>query len=148
MVQESLLTAHQHFGQFEGNSKSEFLAWLRKILSNDLHQARRTFKGTQKRQLDRERQLQYNSSVEHPLVDTELTPSTNALVMEETLQLRQAIAKLPSDYQEVLQLHSWQQQSFVEIGAKMDRTPDAVRKLWTRAVLKLQEVMSKEENIE
>ena len=143
VVQESLLTAHQRFGQFQGDSKPQLLAWLRQIVKNDLLHARRTYTGTKKRRIDREQPLNNGSSLEYPLVDPEMTPATNAMALEETQLLQQAMMNLPEDYQQVLRLHSWQQQSFDVIGETMSRSSDAARKLWTRAVLKLQEELGK-----
>lgn len=148
VVQESLMTAHQEFGQFRGETRQQLLAWLRQIVKNDLLHARRTFKGTRKRQIDREQPLQFNSSLDNPIVDPEMTPATNALAEEESLQLKLAMAELPEAYQEVLRLHNWRQQSFVQIGEQMSKSPDSVRKLWTRAIIKLQEVMKKRQHIE
>jgi len=50
--------------------------------------------------------------------------------------------------QEVLRLHSFQQIPFDQIGESMSRSPDACQKLWTRAVMKLQEIMAKNQFIE
>lgn len=148
VVQESLLTAHQKFDQFHGTSKEELLAWLRKIAVYDLRHVTRSYKGTIKRQVDRERSLQINSSIQKPLVDGAYTPATNAMAAEQTAQLKLAVSELPADYQQVLRLHSWQQKDFDEIGKMMARSPDAARKLWTRAVLKLQEVLAAKQIIE
>ncbi|MFK7769265.1 MAG: sigma-70 family RNA polymerase sigma factor [Mariniblastus sp.] len=139
IVQESLLTAHQQFGRFQGKEKKQLVAWLRQILINDLNQARRTFKGTQKRQVDREQPLQSSSSHVRPLVDQELTPQTNALAVEQRCHLRLAIAALPADYQKVIELHSFDKMEFSEIGKIMERSSEACQKLWTRAVLKLRD---------
>ena len=143
VVQESLLTAHQKFIQFVGHSQPELLAWLRQILLNDVHHARRSYKGTKKRQLDRERSLQFKSSLDLGLADENNTPATNALVTEKLAQLESAIAEMQEDYQQVLRLHSFEQQSFEEVGEAMGRSADASRKLWTRAVMKLQEILAK-----
>lgn len=143
VVQESLLTAHQCFERFEGESKPELLAWLKKILSNDLLQAQRTFKTTQKRQVNRERPIQGNSSIMNPLVDPQVTPGTHAMVAEESALLHDAIEQLPADYQLVLREHSWHHKGFVEIGEVLGKSPEAIRKIWTRAVLKLQQILEK-----
>ncbi len=143
IVQETLLTAHQNFDQFHGNDKRELLAWLRQIVLNDLHHERRKFKGTQKRQVDRERSLNFMSSLVRPLVDAQITPQTNAMLAEESARLGNAMSKLPDEYQQVLQLRSWQELEFEEIGTIMDRSSEAARKLWTRAVLKLEQVLKK-----
>ena len=36
VVQETLFEAHRDFAQFRGSSEAEFLAWLRRILVNNL----------------------------------------------------------------------------------------------------------------
>ena len=148
VVQESLLTAHLKFEQFGGKTKPELLAWLRTILINDLRHAWRTFKGTQKRQVDRERPLQINSSLEQPLVDAQMTPQTNALVAEEAVQLQSAMSFLSKEHQQVLRLHNWQQKEFGEIGLEMGRSAEAARKLWLRAILKLKESIKKSQQHE
>lgn len=142
IVQESMITAHQNFPQFQGDEKKQFLAWLRQILVNDLYHARRSYKGTQKRHVARERPLQFNSSHDLPLVDPQLTPQTNAMAFEEANLLKHTISQLPTDYQTVLQLRSFEGKEFSEIAIEMSRSPEAVRKLWTRAVLRLQQAMT------
>lgn len=148
VVQESMVTAHEAFGRFEGTCEAELRGWLRKILINDMHHTRRAFKGTQKRELGRERSLQYESSTDFGLVDPNLTPGTNALNLEKSELLQAAIAEMPEDYRTVLQLHSFERLSFEEVGQKMDRTAGAARKLWTRAVHRLQQVMAEKKIID
>jgi RNA polymerase sigma-70 factor (ECF subfamily) len=43
VVQQTLLQAHVHRGQFRGGSEQEWLAWLRTILANTLAGAGRQF---------------------------------------------------------------------------------------------------------
>ena len=50
IVQETLLGAYRDFARFRGHSREELLAWLRKILQNNLAVFRRRDRGTQKRQ--------------------------------------------------------------------------------------------------
>jgi DNA-directed RNA polymerase specialized sigma24 family protein len=51
------------------------------------------------------------------------------------------MGRLSADHQAVLRMRYWDGLSFVEIGDRMSRSPDAVRKLWFRAVQRLQEEM-------
>ena len=146
VVQESMLKAYKGFEAFEGESKPQLLAWLRKILQNDLNHARRSFKTAKKRSVTNERALQVNSSLEYPLVDPQLTPQSNAVVLEQSARLNNALSQLPDDYQQAIQLRSFQGLSFEDVGLKMKRTADASRKLWTRAILKLQETIDSKEN--
>ena len=57
LVQETLLGAYRDFGAFHGCSRAELLAWLRKILQNNLAVHRRRYRGTRKRQLSLEIRL-------------------------------------------------------------------------------------------
>ena len=60
IVQETLLAAHRDFTQFCGTSESEFLAWLRQILSRNMAHATRDFT-RDKRDVRRERQCRHPS---------------------------------------------------------------------------------------
>jgi len=141
VVQESMLAAHRNFEQFRGESKAEFLGWLRTILVNDMRAARRSFKVTQKRMVGRESPIDADSFGAKRLVDQELTPSTNAMQQEEAQLLQRALSCLSDEQKQVIELHDWQQKSFVEIGMVVGKSPDAVRKVWTRAIVKLQQIM-------
>src|SRR2546421_12928759 len=46
VVQETLLKAHQHFGQFRGRTDAELAAWLRQILARNLTDLARRYRGT------------------------------------------------------------------------------------------------------
>lgn len=141
IVQETLITAHEKFDNFIGDDQQQLKAWLRQIVTNDVYEAGRRYKGTAKRQVDREQQIQYRSSIAHPLVDPNYTPKTNAIQDEESRRLSTAMSQLPEDYQQVIKLRSWEQLSFQQIGDELDRSEEAARKLWTRAIMKLQEFL-------
>jgi RNA polymerase sigma factor (sigma-70 family) len=61
------------------------------------------------------------------------------MVDERDAQLNAAISRLPDDYQQVLRLRYREDRSFDDIAAAMNRTANAVRKLWARAVERLQQ---------
>jgi DNA-directed RNA polymerase specialized sigma24 family protein len=46
VVQQSMLIANDKIGGFNGQTKSEFLAWMRQILINECRQAVRGFRKT------------------------------------------------------------------------------------------------------
>lgn len=144
IVQESLLTAHQKFEQFAGGSEGELLAWLRQILINGVYQAGRKYRA-KKRAVDRERPIAFTSSLDRGIADGANTPGTDALAIEEAKRLELAMAQLSEEHQQVIRLRNWQDLSFVEIGKQMERSPDAVRKLWSRAVLSLQKILGEVE---
>src|SRR5262249_7443769 len=54
LVQETFLEAQRDFGQFQGSRKEEVVAWLSRILLNNLANVSRHFRGTAMRALQRE----------------------------------------------------------------------------------------------
>lgn len=137
-VQQTLLAAHQNFRQFRGTSGEEFKGWLRQILHNDLNQARRYFFATARRSIDREHRLDDSQIVQPSIIDAMHTPGTDAMHKEEVRTLESALSSLPDDYRHVIRLRNWDELSFGEIGRRMNLSEDAARKLWYRAILKLQ----------
>ena len=69
------------------------------------------------------------------------SPSAEAVKHEHAERLEQAMARLPEDYRRVILLRYQDEQTFEEIGRLMNRSPNAARKLWLRAVERLQEEM-------
>ena len=68
------------------------------------------------------------------LVDPELTPRARASAQEEAGAVADAIAATPDDYRRVIELRNRDNRTFQEIGRAMDRSPDAARMLWFRAI--------------
>jgi RNA polymerase sigma-70 factor (ECF subfamily) len=137
VVQETLFTAQDAFDQFEGTSREEMLAWLRAILKNDLLTAHRHYR-TKKRHAGKESPI---GSKELGFQDLGFTPSSQAAAEEESRIVRAAMRRLTDEYRMVLELRNWQEMSFSEIGQSMNRSEDAARKLWSRAVLSLKKTL-------
>jgi len=140
VVQETLLAAHKNAQQFRGESREELLAWLKRILLRNLADARRTYHDAGKRQIVRERNLQGDSRVGMPpvdLLDDLATPGTHSVLREHASLLKEAILALPAEYREAVRLRNWERCSFEEIGKKMNRSTEAARKIWSRAVERL-----------
>jgi RNA polymerase sigma-70 factor (ECF subfamily) len=142
LVQDTFLKAHRHFGRFHGTTEEELLAWLRRLLLNNLADFRRLYRATDKRRATREVALEAGgSSAERGGNLAAAVPSPSKAVMgeERAAALQQVIDTLPEDYRCVLQLRHQEDQSFEEIGRRMNRSANAARKLWARAVERLQQ---------
>ena len=142
MVQQSLLDVQQHIVDFRGSSEAEFRAWVRQILRNNIQTARRRFKTAKQRDLNRE--IDIDDSGNPPLLHAEDSPSAAALNLERESVLESAMQKLPKHYRQVIQLRNWEELTFVEIAKRMDSTEDSVRKLWARALLRIQQEIAQE----
>jgi RNA polymerase sigma-70 factor (ECF subfamily) len=141
LVQETFLEAHRDFGQFEGASECDLLAWLRKILVRNLtDQARRH--RSMGRDLRREESLEAlmersDRPLQWALASTTSPPSEQASRREQDVLLADALARLPADYREVILLRNMDRLPFQEVAAKMRRSSGAVRMLWVRALERL-----------
>jgi RNA polymerase sigma factor (sigma-70 family) len=88
------------------------------------------------RQISRERPLEAivpNGLGQCLQADT-TSPSGKASRKEEAALLHAALERLPPDYARVLTLRHLHDCSFAEIGESMDRSSDAARMLWWRAL--------------
>jgi RNA polymerase sigma-70 factor, ECF subfamily len=143
VVQETLLEAVRDFHQFQGHTEAEWLAWLRHILLHNLANCQRRFRETGKRQVSRERPLDDRNSRFDPqevLAADSSSPSQRAIKDEEAMALQRALDQLPEHYRQVILLRHREQCSFDEIGRRMNRSADAARMVWWRAIDRLQQV--------
>ncbi len=141
IVQESMLAAQRSFSQFSGTQRNEFLAWLYQIVRNDILESARRYRQSGKRNIALESPLSGGVS-ERRFVDPRHSPTTEAMLKEQAAILRAALARLSPEYRQVIQLRNWQQLPFAEIGGIMNRSAEAARKLWSRALAELQAEMN------
>lgn len=142
LVQDVFLEAHRHFAGFQGNSEAELVGWLRQILAARLANTVRHYLGTRQRDVRLERDLageldQSSRVLAKALMAPQSTPSQRAVRREQVVLLADALERLPADYREVIVLRHLQELPFAEVAARMDRSAEAVKKLWTRALTKL-----------
>jgi RNA polymerase sigma-70 factor (ECF subfamily) len=130
LVQETFLEAHRVFPRFQGNSDVELRAWLRQLLLHRAAKLGRRYRTTQKRRLSRESALE----PANPSLPSVPSPSGQAIAHEQEQSLENALERLPEDYRQVIKLRYQEGKSFEEISRLMQRTPNAVRLLWLRAV--------------
>ena len=67
------------------------------------------------------------------------SPSVQAAANEQAVALARALEKLPDDFRQVLRLRYEEGRPFEEIASRMDRSANAVRKLFARAVMRVQQ---------
>ena len=94
VVQDLLLHAHRAFANFRGQSEEELLAWLRQILATCLAKNARHYRGTQRRNVHLERDLEHELLDASQALDARLiqhsTPSHSALRREQGVLLANA----------------------------------------------------------
>jgi RNA polymerase sigma-70 factor (ECF subfamily) len=141
IVQDLFMHAHRAFANFRGQTEEELLAWLRQILATCLAKNARHYRGTQRRNVQLECELERELLDASRSLDAKLiqqsTPSHSALRREQGVRLADALAKLPDDYREAVVLRFLEGLSFSEVATRMGRSVDSVRKLWTRGLAQL-----------
>jgi RNA polymerase sigma-70 factor, ECF subfamily len=149
LVQEAFMEAHRDFGQFQGQTEAELLAWLRRMLATGLADQVRRYRGTRRRDPRLERQLaadleRSSQALERGLAAPDSSPSARAERREEARRLAEAMERLPADYRDVLLLRHFQGLTFPEIARRLDKTLDVVKNVWLRGLARLRRTLEKE----
>jgi RNA polymerase sigma-70 factor (ECF subfamily) len=142
IVQETFLEAGRDFAGFRGSTPEELRAWLRQVLLHKVGAFTRRYRDTGKREIGREIELGAQGSwggIEQVPAGSTLSPSGVVIEHERALALRRALDRLPEEYRRVVILRFEEQRSFEEIGHLTDRSPEASRKVWSRAMERLRE---------
>jgi RNA polymerase sigma-70 factor (ECF subfamily) len=146
VVQDTLLTAWERLGQFQGSTPFEFTAWMRRILASQLSRAVRRYRGTRTRDIRRECTLAACSPSSFPRLAepaaSHTTPSQHAVRAEVVRRVDRALATLPEHYRLVLDWHERQGVPLLQIAEHLGRSEEAVRKLWSRALLSLHRALN------
>jgi len=147
LVQDTLLEAHRDFGRFTGADERGLAAWLHKILMRNLAD-QADFHHAVRRDVRRDRSLDAERANSAPALGDTLaapisSPSDQAMHREEADALAEALERLPGDYRMVFLLRNLEGIAIEEIAARMGRSPNAVRMLWERALVKLSQTLER-----
>jgi len=140
IVQDTLLEGFRDFHHFAGSTEDELRGWLRKALRHNVSNWRRRYVQCLKRSLGRELSGDAQGRSDPLLAgipNNQRTASSIASAAEQAAVLTDLLQELPDDYQKVIRFRNWELMSFVEIGNTMNRSEDAVRMLWGRAMEEL-----------
>lgn len=141
LVQETLIKAVDHFREFRGETEVELAAWLRSILVQHLTDLARRYR-TAKRFVAQEVSLdelveQSSRTYCQLLAGQAKTPSQLAHQRDLGVVLTEALSDLSDDQREAIVLRSLEQLPWDEVGRRIERSPDAARMLWARALKSL-----------
>ncbi|HEY1599281.1 MAG TPA: sigma-70 family RNA polymerase sigma factor [Pirellulales bacterium] len=152
VVQDTFLEAYRDFVQFRGTTLAEFVAWLRKILVRNIARLVEHHLAAQKRDVRREVSLDAiarafdQSSCRLEQVFGAAVPAQidRAESSERAATVADHLAKLPSQYRDVLVLRHLEELSFEEVAQRLGRTAAATRMLWVRAIDRLRQSLTDE----
>ena len=142
LVQDVLLSALKGLGNFTYKADGDFLRWLSRIAENRLRGHLQRLHAN-KRDIRKEVRLNgYRPTAEDSVVaalDAVVTTTPSAIMSkrEELDKLAKAIDALKPEYRQVIVLTKIEGLSYREIGDKLDRSADAARMLFSRAMAAL-----------
>jgi RNA polymerase sigma-70 factor (ECF subfamily) len=139
VVQDTLVKAKQHLGQFRGKTEAELAAWLRGILSNAMIDALRRV--TRERSVLQALVELSSARLEASLAADGSSPSEQAVRHEELEQLAAALTQLPEDQRSAVQLQHLHGLSVALIAGYLGRSKSAVGGLLRRGMARLRELM-------
>jgi RNA polymerase sigma-70 factor, ECF subfamily len=140
LVQETLLEAHRDFAGREFRGPDDIRAWLKSILKHNLADQVRRYIESDKRSVERERPLPSEIGTDllkSGIVDQNPTPGARVVAREEAAAVDAAVDRLPPDEQAVILYRNRDHLGWDEIGLRLDRSGEAARKLWSRAIDRL-----------
>jgi RNA polymerase sigma-70 factor (ECF subfamily) len=154
IVQETMLEAHRDFRQFRGETESEFVAWLRQILVNNLSRVIEMHVLAAKRDVRREISIEQIAAASDRstlrlcalLQGREETPSAQVERHEKAVVLADLLSQLSGQHREVIFLRNIQGLRFEEVASRMDRSVAAAKMLWLRAIKQLRGLYRRQEN--
>ncbi|MCA9266511.1 MAG: sigma-70 family RNA polymerase sigma factor, partial [Planctomycetales bacterium] len=125
--------------EFRGHSEEQFQAWLRTILASRLSKLLR-YHLADRRTPQREQQLgdslaQSSERLVNVAVSPGKSPSELVSSQETAVLVASAIEDLPEDYRTIILLRHVQGLPYGDVAAHMNRTENAVKKLWVRALI-------------
>ena len=132
VVQEVLLAVHKSLDGFDHRDQRSFFGWLFRIAENRIRDLVDHF-GAQKRRPP------------EPRTFSQTSPSSAARRREQVDRIAQAVEALPPDYREVIRLRRFQELDCPQVAEIMDRSENAVRVLYCRAVKALAQALAEKE---
>jgi len=135
VAQEVLLRAFRAIEAFERDGSRSFFAWLAVITSHVINDLR-DYHGAGKRDQGR------TDPISGDLHRDQHRGALSRLLIDEAFaRVERALAAMSAEHREVILLRRFEERSFAEIGAVMNRSEDAARMLFARAMTALSEAI-------
>jgi RNA polymerase sigma-70 factor, ECF subfamily len=133
ILQATFLKSFEHLSQLEHADSASFMAWLVRIAENEIRD-----------QADRLVRQRRDARVEVPLdagadeVAARVRSTLSRVILtEESERLEQALEELSEAHREIILLRAFEELSFGEIAARLDKSEDACRMQFARAMTAL-----------
>lgn len=147
VLQVSLAEIVDRLADFQPQSSDAVGAWFRRIADRnltDLIRFHRAAKRGGSKRLGDVAAAEAGEDTHLSLIfQHALTPSRAVAAEEAVAALHVALEQLPADYQDVIRLRYFEQQSLAQTAALMNRTEESVRGISYRAICQLRQIMGR-----
>lgn len=132
ILQAALLKSVKNLEGFRGQDPRAFQAWLARIAEHEIRD-----------RADHQHRLRRDAAREVPLEDEAPVPAitrsalSRILLDERARRLEEALDALTPEHRHVILMRKFEELPFAEIGARLDRSEDAARMLFARAMTAL-----------
>jgi RNA polymerase sigma-70 factor (ECF subfamily) len=148
VIQQTLLRVDAKREEFRGHSEEEWVGWLRTILANTLTEL---YGAIDTKDCDKVREQPIQSSLEDSasgikecFTVQQTTRSHKGSRYEQLILLAAALAQLPFDQREAVELHHLMGLTIAEVGQRMDKTRLDAMGLIFLGLKQLREILSNE----
>jgi RNA polymerase sigma-70 factor (ECF subfamily) len=141
ILQATFLKSFEHLHQFEQSDTGSLMAWLARIAENEIRD-RADYQHRQRR----DARLEVPLETAHANVAAAMRSALTQVLQDERAErLEAALESLEPHYREIIILRSFEELSFREIGTRLDKSEDASRMLYSRAMAALTMRMAADE---
>jgi RNA polymerase sigma factor (sigma-70 family) len=149
LVQETIVEARRDFHQSKSETGPQLEAWLKAMLLNNLADARKRYRQTAKRDLRRERSIHVSRIQE--LLERVVQQEFVKKARDDHRQairdrLARALKRLPREKRAIILWVHMKGRSLHEIAELVQKSYDATRAFWKRALLQLKKELEKDKD--
>tara|TARA_R110002072_G_scaffold269079_10_gene428334 strand:- start:5027 stop:5635 length:609 start_codon:yes stop_codon:yes gene_type:complete len=130
VLQNSYLAMLDALPRFEGDNPDDFVAWVARMIENDIRRQNRWFTAGKRKAPSRTSQRNLLAGI---LGQSVPTPSAVMSGNEDRLAVREAMCRLEADHARIIELSVFEELTHREIAEEMGRTEGACRMLLLRA---------------
>ena len=130
VLQNSYLAMLDALPRFEGDNPDDFVAWVARMIENDIRRQNRWFGAGKRKAPSRTSQRNLLAGI---LGQSVPTPSAVMSGNEDRLAVREAMCRLEADHARIIELSVFEELTHREIAEEMGRTEGACRMLLLRA---------------
>lgn len=143
ILQDAYLVAAQRLPEFEGRHSGSFGRWLAQIVEFKVRETLRFYLDASKRNVRKEQSRGARADTRH-FQANRTSPSQAVMAGEFRDRAKLAMERLPEDYRFVLRLVQVEDLSLGQAAARLDRSYEATKKLYGRAVARFKTLLEEE----